>query len=70
VALTGFINLSSILMRKEKGYGIQEVRGSIPPSSIIVGYNFLENIMNELLLTALVVLHLVLICIGSYKNFK
>jgi len=26
--------------------------------------------MNELLLTAAVVLHLFLICIGSYRNFK
>jgi len=26
--------------------------------------------MNELLLIAAVILHLVLICIGSYRNFK
>jgi hypothetical protein len=52
----------------ERLNGIQEVRGSIPRSSTIIGLKSLK--MNELLLIAAVALHLVLICIGSYRNFK
>ena len=64
------VSIGAIAQLGERLNGIQEVRGSIPRSSTIDEKNFLENIMNELLITALVVLHLVLICIGTYKNFK
>ena len=54
----------------ERLNGIQEVRGSIPRSSTIIELKFYRNLMYELLLILAVVLHLVLICIGSYRNFK
>ena len=37
----------------------------------VYDYGFLYGfIMNELLLIVIVALHLVLLCIGSYRNFK